>query len=72
MINKSIDDHWMRPNTKAGTEEMRKRIKEMRGFLKEAVKLDSGCAIAFTQKIFEFMFCNQKLLSLILILRFTT
>jgi len=47
MINKSIDDHWMRPNTKAGTEEMRKRIKEMRGFLKEAVKLDSGCAIAF-------------------------
>lgn len=53
MINKSIDDHWMRPNTKAGTEEMRKRIKEMRGFFKEAVKLDSGCAIAFTQRIFE-------------------
>ena len=53
MINKSIDDHWMRPNTKAGTEEMRKRIKEMRGFLKEAVKLDSVRAIAFTQRIFE-------------------
>ena len=53
MINKSIDDHWMRPNTKAGTEEMRKRIKEMRGFLKEDVKLASGCAIAFTQRIFE-------------------
>ena len=53
MINKSIDDHWMRPRTKAGTEEMRKRIKEMRDFLKEAVKLDSGCAIAFTQRIFE-------------------
>ena len=53
MINKSIDDHWMRPNTKAGTEEMRKRIKEMRGVLMEAVKLDSGCAIAFTQRIFE-------------------
>ena len=25
-----IDDHWLRPRTKAGTEEMRKRIHAMR------------------------------------------
>ena len=33
---KEIDDHWLRPRTKAGTEEMRKRLKAMRFMLKEA------------------------------------
>ena len=31
-----IDDHWLRPRTKAGTEEMRKRLKAMRFMLEEA------------------------------------
>ena len=31
-----VDDHWMRPRTKAGTEEMRKRLNAMRGLLKSA------------------------------------
>ena len=33
---KQMDDHWLRPRTKAGTEEMRKRLKAMRFMLKEA------------------------------------
>ena len=33
---KEMDDHWMRPRTKAGTEEMRKRLKSMRFMLREA------------------------------------
>ena len=32
----NIDDHWLRPRTKAGTEEMRKRLKAMRFMLEEA------------------------------------
>ena len=31
-----LKDHWLRPRTKAGTEEMRKRLKVMRFMLKEA------------------------------------
>ena len=31
-----MDDHWLRPRTKAGTEEMRKRLKAMRFMLEEA------------------------------------
>ena len=31
-----MDDHWLRPRTKAGTEEMRKRLKAMKFMLKEA------------------------------------
>ena len=33
---KKMDDHWLRPNTKAGTEEMSKRIKCMRALLRVA------------------------------------
>jgi len=33
---KEMDDHWLRPRTKAGTEEMRKRLKAMRFMLEEA------------------------------------
>lgn len=36
-----MDDHWLRPNTKAGTEEMRKRIKAMRQLLAAAAKTDN-------------------------------
>ena len=36
MNQNQMDDHWMRPRTKAGTEEMRKRLKVMRSMLKEA------------------------------------
>ncbi len=49
----NIDDHWMRPRTKAGTEEMRKRIKAMKSLLGEAVKLDATCSTRFAQKVFE-------------------
>jgi hypothetical protein len=37
----NIDDHWMRPRTKAGTEEMRKRLNAMRELLQVASKTDS-------------------------------
>ena len=35
---KQIDDDWMRPRTKAGTEEMRKRLNSMRELLQAAAK----------------------------------
>jgi hypothetical protein len=35
-----IDDHWLRPRTKAGTEEMRKRLNAMRELL-QADRTDS-------------------------------
>ena len=38
---KKMDDHWLRPNTKAGTEEMRKRLKAMRQLLSAAAKTDN-------------------------------
>jgi len=36
MNQNQMDDHWLRPRTKAGTEEMRKRLKAMRFMLEEA------------------------------------
>jgi hypothetical protein len=36
-MKNDIDDHWMRPRTKAGTEEMCRRL----GVLKEALNLAS-------------------------------
>ena len=36
-----IDDHWLRPRTKAGTEEMRKRLNAMRELLQAAAKTES-------------------------------
>jgi hypothetical protein len=36
-----MDDHWLRPRTKAGTYEMRKRLDAMRELLKANTKTDS-------------------------------
>jgi|7_EtaG_2_1085326.scaffolds.fasta_scaffold10818_6 hypothetical protein len=38
---KQIDDDWMRPRTKAGTEEMRRRLNSMREILQAAAKTES-------------------------------
>ena len=48
---KHIDDHWMRPRTKAGTEEMRKRLNAMRGLLKSAAAQSIESQIA--SKVFD-------------------
>tara|TARA_B100000579_G_C22644422_1_gene763029 strand:- start:370 stop:552 length:183 start_codon:yes stop_codon:yes gene_type:complete len=49
---KKMDDHWMRPNTKAGTEEMRKRLKAMRELLAAAAKTDS-IEVKIAEKVFN-------------------
>ena len=46
-----VDDHWMRPRTKAGTEEMRKRLIAMRGLLKSAAAQSIESQIA--SKVFD-------------------
>ena len=46
-----VDDHWMRPRTKAGTEEMRKRLNAMRGLLKSAATQSIESQIA--SKVFD-------------------
>jgi len=46
-----VDDHWMRPRTKAGTEEMRKRLNAMRGLLKSAAAQSIESQIA--SKVFD-------------------
>ena len=48
---KQVDDHWMRPRTKAGTEEMRKRLNAMRGLLKSAAAQSIESQIA--SKVFD-------------------
>ena len=48
---KQIDDHWMRPRTKAGTDEMRKRLKAMRELLKSAASQSMEARIA--SKVFN-------------------
>ena len=48
---KQIDDHWLRPRTKAGTEEMRKRLKAMRELLKSAASQSIESEIA--SKVFN-------------------
>ncbi len=48
----NIDDHWMRPRTKAGTEEMRKRLNAMRELLQAAAKTDS-IETKIAQKVFN-------------------
>ena len=57
---KEIDDHWLRPRTKAGTEEMRKRLKAMRFMLKEAATQSVEGRIA--SKVFDeyFSFVWEK------------
>ena len=46
-----VDDHWMRPRTKAGTEEMRKRLNAMRELLKSAASQSIESQIA--SKVFD-------------------
>ena len=46
-----MDDHWLRPRTKAGTEEMRKRLKAMKFMLKEAATQSVEGRIA--SKVFD-------------------
>ena len=51
-----VDDHWMRPRTKAGTEEMRKRLNAMRGLLKSAAaqSIESQIASKVFNEYFSF------------------
>ena len=46
-----LDDHWRRPRTKAGTEEMRKRLNAMRELLKSAASQSIESQIA--SKVFD-------------------
>ena len=46
-----VDDHWMRPRTKAGTEEMRKRLKVMRELLQAAARHSIESEVA--HKVFD-------------------
>ena len=46
-----VEDSWMRPRTKAGTEEMRKRLKAMKFMLKEAATQSVEGRIA--SKVFD-------------------
>ena len=51
-----VDDHWMRPRTKAGTEEMRKRLKVMRELLQAAARhsIESEVAHKVFKEYFSF------------------
>ena len=59
---KQIDDHWMRPRTKAGTEEMRKRLKAMRELLKSAARssIESEIASKVFNEYFSFDWDNDR------------
>ena len=58
---KQIDDHWMRPRTKAGTEEMRKRLKAMKELLKSAASqsIESEIASKVFNEYFSFDWDNN-------------
>ncbi len=62
---KEIPDHWMRPRTRAGMNEVQKRLKVMRELLKAAAETSTESKIAL--KVFEEYFsfkwcelCNDK------------
>ena len=59
---KQIDDHWMRPRTKAGTEEMRKRLKAMKELLKSAASqsIESEIASKVFNEYFSFDWVNDR------------
>ena len=59
---KHIDDHWMRPRTKAGTEEMRKRLKAMKELLKSAASqsIESEIASKVFNEYFSFDWDNDR------------
>tara|TARA_R100000808_G_scaffold24242_1_gene55337 strand:+ start:344 stop:535 length:192 start_codon:yes stop_codon:yes gene_type:complete len=48
---KEIPDHWMRPRTKAGMDEVQKRLKIMRELLEAAAETSTESKIAL--KVFE-------------------
>ena len=60
---KQMDDDWMRPRTKAGTEEMRKRLKAMRELLKSAASqsIESEIASKVFNEYFSFDWDNDRL-----------
>ena len=59
---KQIDDHWLRPRTKAGTEEMRKRRKAMKELLKSAASqsIESEIASKVFNEYFSFDWDNDR------------
>ena len=60
---KQMDDDWMRPRTKAGTEEMRKRLKAMKELLKSAASqsIESEIASKVFNEYFSFDWDNDRL-----------
>ena len=60
---KQIDDHWMRPRTKAGLDEMRRRLKAMRELLKSAASqsIESEIASKVFNEYFSFDWDNDRL-----------
>ena len=62
MSMKQIDDHWMRPRTKAGTDEMRKRLKAMKELLKSAASqsIESEIASKVFNEYFSFDWDNDR------------
>ena len=48
---KEVTDHWMRPRTRAGLDEMRRRLKAMRELLKSASSQSIESEIAY--KVFN-------------------
>jgi len=60
---KQVDDHWMRPRTKAGTDEMRKRLKAMKELLKSAASqsIESEIASKVFNEYFSFDWDNDRL-----------
>ena len=60
---KQIDDHWMRPRTKAGLDEMRKRLKAMKELLKSAASqsIESEIASKVFNEYFSFDWDNDRL-----------
>ena len=59
---KQIDDHWLRPRTKAGLDEMRKRLKAMRELLKSAASqsIESEIASKVFNEYFSFDWDNDR------------
>ena len=51
-----VEDDWMRPRTKAGTEEMRKRLNAVRGLLRSAAtqSIESQIASKVFNEYFSF------------------
>ena len=59
---KQIDDHWLRPRTKAGLDEMRRRLKAMRELLKSAASqsIESEIASKVFNECFSFDWDNDR------------